>query len=321
MGKNKYNIAAIVVTYNRKDCMISCMDSLCSQSYLPTTIYIVDNASTDGTKEALESRGYLLEENKSIQQKGIDIYYLRLPQNMGGAGGFHYGLKTAYNSNRYDAFWVMDDDGLPKFDCLEKMVTYLDNNDYISPLCLAIENHEYLAFDHMGIPKAEDYIKKFSNDGIVNGDAFPFNGVMYSSNFVKKVGFPKKELFIWGDEANYSKRSKKLGFSPITVVNAIHYHPFNRAEYVNINLFGRSKKIIVTNSNLRFYCMHRNAAYNAKLDAFNVAVRNLIVRYFTFTKYYIFIEKSYTHWRIFNIAFFDGLFNKFDKHYKYLKNN
>lgn len=319
MKKERYNIAAIVVTYNRKDCMINCMNALRSQSYLPTTIYIVDNASTDGTREILENAGYKLEENKYIPQYGTEIYYIRLAQNMGGAGGFYYGIKAAYQTNRYDAFWVMDDDGLPDINCLERMVPYLNSNDYISPLCLAIEDHNFLAFNHKGVPIAKDYIEKFSQNDIIKGDGFPFNGVMYSINFVKKVGLPKKELFIWGDEANYSKRAKKAGFIPITVTKAIHYHPFNRAEYANVTLLGHIKTIIITNSSLRFYCMHRNAAYNAKIDPLMSAIKNLIIRYMIFTKYYLFTEKSISHWIIFNSAFFSGIFNRFNGHKKYLQ--
>lgn len=319
MKKRNYNIAAIVVTYNRKDCMINCMNALCSQSYLPTTIYIVDNASTDGTREKLENTGYNLEENKYIPQYGTEIYYIRLTQNTGGAGGFYYGIKTAYQTDRYDAFWIMDDDGLPEINCLETMVPYLNGYDYISPLCLAIENHTFLAFDHKGVPIAKDYIEKFSQDGIIKGDAFPFNGVIYSKKFVKKIGLPKKELFIWGDEANYSKRAKKAGFIPITVTQAIHYHPFNRAEYAKVNILGHIKTIIITNSNLRFYCMHRNAAYNAKIDPPMIAIKNLIIRYIIFTKYYLLIEKSVKHWIVFNTAYFSGIFNKFNGHKKYLK--
>lgn len=319
MKKESYNIAAIVVTYNRKDCMINCMKALCSQSYLPTTIYIIDNASTDGTREILEKVGYKLEENTYIPQYGTEIYYIRLTQNIGGAGGFYYGIKTAYETKRYDAFWIMDDDGLPETNCLNKMVPYLDSNDYISPLCLAIENNTFLAFNHKEVPLAKDYIDKFSQNGIIKGDAFPFNGVLYSKKFVKKVGLPKKELFIWGDEANYSKRAKKAGFIPITVAQSIHYHPFNRAEYAKVTIFGHTKTIIITNSNLRFYCMHRNAAYNAKIDPPMSAIKNLIIRYIIFTKYYLFIEKSIRHWTIFNSAFFSGIFNLFDGHKKYLK--
>ena len=53
-------IAAVVVTYNRKDLLLECLNCLQAQNYstaaqaAETTldILIIDNASTDGTAEA-----------------------------------------------------------------------------------------------------------------------------------------------------------------------------------------------------------------------------------------------------------------------------
>ena len=44
-------IACIVVTYNRKELLFNCIQHICNQSYRPETIYVIDNASTDGTLE------------------------------------------------------------------------------------------------------------------------------------------------------------------------------------------------------------------------------------------------------------------------------
>ena len=46
-------VAAIVVTYNRKQLLKSCIESLLNQS-LKADIIVVDNMSTDGTREMLE---------------------------------------------------------------------------------------------------------------------------------------------------------------------------------------------------------------------------------------------------------------------------
>ena len=46
---NKEKIAAVVVTYNRKELLFQCLDALLKQTYPLDAIYIIDNASTDGT--------------------------------------------------------------------------------------------------------------------------------------------------------------------------------------------------------------------------------------------------------------------------------
>lgn len=42
-------IAAVVVTYNRKKLLIECLEALRKQTRFPDTIYIIDDASTNGT--------------------------------------------------------------------------------------------------------------------------------------------------------------------------------------------------------------------------------------------------------------------------------
>ena len=49
--KNK--IAAIVVTFNRKELLLECIHSLINQTYCLDTIFIIDGPSTDGTPEHL----------------------------------------------------------------------------------------------------------------------------------------------------------------------------------------------------------------------------------------------------------------------------
>ncbi|MFX5615039.1 glycosyltransferase, partial [Acinetobacter baumannii] len=77
-----------------------CLQSVLSQTRAPDHVLVVDNASTDGTGEMLK-------------EEFPEVEVLRLPENQGGAGGFHEGIKRAYEAG-YDWIWLMDDDGLPK---------------------------------------------------------------------------------------------------------------------------------------------------------------------------------------------------------------
>lgn len=96
-------IAAVVVTFNRKELLKNNIAALLQQTRLPDKIFIIDNHSTDGTEMLLHDLGYL--------QNPI-IKYIRLPENTGGAGGFHEGIKAAYEEG-CDWIWGMDDDAIP----------------------------------------------------------------------------------------------------------------------------------------------------------------------------------------------------------------
>ena len=72
-------VAAIVVTYNRKKLLLENIKALLAQTYRNLDILIIDNCSTDGTKDAIQE--YI--KNKSI-------IYVNTGSNLGGDGGFQY---------------------------------------------------------------------------------------------------------------------------------------------------------------------------------------------------------------------------------------
>ena len=100
-------VAAVVVTYNRKKLLKSCIENLLNQTF-KIDVIVIDNMSTDGTREMLED---------FIATK--KIIYHSTGKNIGGAGGFYHGVKMAYEDD-YDWIWIMDDDAFPTKTCLEK---------------------------------------------------------------------------------------------------------------------------------------------------------------------------------------------------------
>ena len=68
----KYKICAVVVTFNRKELLINCLNAINEQTYKPHTVIIVDNASTDGTKDLVKQNGYC-----NIMLNGINYQCLK----------------------------------------------------------------------------------------------------------------------------------------------------------------------------------------------------------------------------------------------------
>ena len=252
---NKYQIACVIVTYNRKNLLKNCLDAVASQTFKPHTVYITDNASTDGTLESVKEWGYYECERDEIRYK-----YVLNTKNEGGAGGFYLGMKTAYEEGIYDGLWVMDDDGVPSTTCLVELQQYLSKYHFISPAVLSIDNKQECAFFSC------DYnsLKSKRNYGIIENVANPFNGVLFSRTLIANIGYPKREMFIWGDEVNYQQRATVAGFKPIMVTSAIHYHPKDRQK--RIELFG-DVHLIVDVPDWKLYCYIRNMVYNTKIGA------------------------------------------------------
>ena len=77
-------IIAVIVSYNRKKLLKEALEHLLHQQNVKFDILIIDNASTDGTKEYIVD--YLQKDN---------ILYHNTGANLGGAGGFSLGVKWA----------------------------------------------------------------------------------------------------------------------------------------------------------------------------------------------------------------------------------
>jgi len=300
-------IAAIIVTYNRKDLLIECLRAVNAQTYSPHTVYIIDNASVDGTREELRLNGFF---NNRIGS--VNYTYINTEKNIGGAGGFYVGLKTAYESSEtFDGFWVMDDDGCPDPNQLGRLATYMGTYHYISPLVLDKENHKKMAFGKLGV----DDLPPFIENGIMIGRANPFNGILFSRQLITEVGYPEKDMFIWGDEWQYHLRAKKLGYIPITVVKAVHYHPKNKQNWVTTR---KDRQIMVPNHDWKLYCFCRNIVFfqyvnNSVVHVVNYAFK-IILDYF----YYLYKNKySLGKYRIVFCAVRDGLFKNLKRLHKY----
>ena len=122
------NVLSIVVTYNRKKLLEECILALKSQENFKTDILIIDNASTDGTEEMVKKKF------------SNDVIYQNTGSNLGGAGGFNFGIKKSFDLGKeYDYLWVMDDDTIPKKDALFEILKIVEKDKkfgFISPKTL-----------------------------------------------------------------------------------------------------------------------------------------------------------------------------------------
>ena len=301
-------ICCVIVTYNRKDLLIECLECVKNQTLKLHTVLIVDNASTDGSIELVKSQDYY---NTVID--GVIFKYLLLPNNQGGAGGFYNGIKSAHESHEcFDGIWVMDDDGKPDTHCLENLVKYLPEYDYLAPLVIAMEDSTRLAFNYHGSFSIKQLIE--TSDKLIPEYACPFNGILFSRKLVDTIGYPIPQLFIWGDELNYTMRAKDAGFIPYTVTDAFHTHPSDRMKIAKSFM---GKEVIEVPNKWKGYCHWRNTIFNSK-GRWNIYE---YLRYYFLVSYYlIIIKKQLSMFRVFNHAFFSGFKKNPDDGYrKYLK--
>jgi rhamnopyranosyl-N-acetylglucosaminyl-diphospho-decaprenol beta-1,3/1,4-galactofuranosyltransferase len=245
-------LAAVVVTFDRLPLLQRLVARLREVPELDEVL-VVDNASTDGTRAWLAT------------QADDRVRVRSLATNTGGAGGFHDGLAWALERGA-DLVWLMDDDGLPDPDCLTRLLAH-DGLDFWGPVVVDEDDPEHLVFP-MRLPGGTRTVRDragaaaAARDGLVEGVVIPFNGVLVTRDLVQRIGLPRAEFFIWGDDVEYLWRAERDGARVGTVADAVVRHP-SVGELGTPMMFGRTT-YNHTPSDLKAYCMARNNTVNLR---------------------------------------------------------
>ena len=261
------SIVAVVVTYNRLPVLQRLLERLDAVPGLDEVL-VVDNASTDGTSQWLAG---LDGAAPADDHRSSRVVARTLATNTGGAGGFHTGLGWAVERGA-DMVWLMDDDGLPEPDCLQRLLDQDRRDprgglDFWGPVVVDQDDPGRLVFP-IRLPGRTRVVHDLRDvqaaavDGRIEGIVIPFNGVLVTRELVERIGLPREEYFIWGDDHEYRLRAEAAGARIATVVDARVHHPAVGSLGTPM-LRGRTT-YNHTPSDLKHYCMARNNLLNLR---------------------------------------------------------
>lgn len=193
-------VVAVVVTFNRKNVLETCLVRLKQQDLAPSEVIVVDNASSDGTYEY-------------VREAFPWVRVVRLRENLGGSGGFENGVRAALESNS-DWIWLMDDDAWPLWGCLRSM----------------IEGVRALETSGVRVGAAVPIIVPYGSvTRRGTSDSAPiehgmFVGFLVKTSVVQAVGLPRGDFFIYYDDTEYSERIRASGYALYRINNAFIEH-------------------------------------------------------------------------------------------------
>ena len=238
-------IATCIVAYNRDELLVRALSAVVKQSLAPSMIIVVDNACLQSTEAICNDFGTL---------------YIPGSKFDGSAGGFARAIKASLDANS-ELMWLLDDDGIPDHDCLEKLVKSLNSldADAVSPLSTSLDNPNvtsnsfWIGFrktDETSILKRKTYRK--------NKIQF-YNGVLIKRVLVEKIGLPNSSLFMRGDELDYFYRSRKAKAKLFLCTMVGFRHPSSESEYRTSRSFLFSANIPMDEK--KRYYQFRNRGY------------------------------------------------------------
>ena len=97
-------VCAVVVTHRRPDELAKSLDAVTGQTRPPDHLIVVDNDFTEGPDQRVRDL---------VDGQPIPTTYVGSLRNLGGAGGFAFGMLQALTMGA-DWVWLADDDGRPK---------------------------------------------------------------------------------------------------------------------------------------------------------------------------------------------------------------
>lgn len=291
-------LGVVIVTYNRKDLLKECIEACLNQTYKFSDIIVINNNSTDGTKEYLNTL------------KDSNILIKNLTNNIGGAGGFYEGVKIASNMD-LDYLLLIDDDAIIENNFNEEIVNNLKDN--ILAYSGTVKTNDKIQYDHRKYllenfksidSKVEDYVKEYFDYELSS-----FCGLYISVKLIKKIGLPKKEFFIWFDDTEYSLRiheNTKIRNINTAVLNH-KTKDFKDNGYTWKSYYGLRNQIYIFKNyfSKKFYFK-----YLINLKFMQIALK--IMRFIKKDDYYSKISNMYKD------ALKDGINNNFGKNEKYI---
>jgi GT2 family glycosyltransferase len=237
-------VSVIIVSYNSKEWLTECLDSLQKQSYRPLEILIVDNASTDGSADWLKSAvsGLAVGKQVSIPDFVRQAIYLESPVSL--ATAINLGIRKA----RGDFYFILNPD------------TRLDAQS-VAVLVEALQEptDEFCLPDEVGPPQspvaaAAAKLKLMWTPGFLNGlgnfvgaiswgidiglghldlgqfdhwKALPsacFAAAMIPASAWKAIGPLDENLPMYYEDSEWCYRARLLGWQIAAVPQAVVYH-------------------------------------------------------------------------------------------------
>lgn len=215
-------IGIVVCNFNKEKYIVNCVKSIMNQTINNFDVYVVDNASSDNSVNALK------------EEFGNTISVLVNKENLGGAGGFDTGLRVALQRD-YKYLMLMDNDVVINEDAIEELYKYMESHEDVGLCGAKIYSMDYPnkimafgsivdmnKFEYKDCYAWEEDSKDFPEVNFC--DYVPACTLMVRRKVVDQVGIMDERNFIYWDDIDWAKRITMAGYKVCAINKAKVYH-------------------------------------------------------------------------------------------------
>jgi GT2 family glycosyltransferase len=228
------DLAIVICNYNKKDFIINCIESIFYSYFRDFDLIVVDNASTDGSAEAIK------------MEFGTQLTLLVNEENLGGSGGFARGMQFALDKG-YKYIHLLDNDVVVEKDAVGSLYEFMEKTPdagACGSLICQMQNPEFIQdFGAMIVPKnlgvkpLHGGKKRDSSlPDLVECDYVAACSAIYRTETLKKTGVIDREFFIYWDDMALSWEIRKARFKVYAISKSIVFH--NHGLIGSSNTFG-----------------------------------------------------------------------------------
>lgn len=220
------DVAIIILNWNAYKDTVECLKSLEHLTYPYFHVFLVDNASQDGSFDNLQ-------QDYKDGKFNLSITFIQTGANLGFAGGNNVAIKEVYNQG-YQYFWLLNNDTVVDPNALTPLVETLEGDKQVGIVGSKIYYYgtNKIWFvggkvntwtgltKHIGI-KEED-IGQY--DQVKEVDYITGCSLFFRRELLKTVGYMSEDYFLYYEETEWNIRVKQKGWKVLYNPSSIVFH-------------------------------------------------------------------------------------------------
>lgn len=220
-------IITIILNTNRRDDTLACLDSLTQSTYQNHKVIVLDNASTDGSVEA-------------IRDKFPAVEIIALKDNKGYAGNNNVGIAAALEQQA-DWVFVLNEDTILDPACLSHLIEVGESDPKIGIVGPLVYHHnEPNVLQSAGGRLSRYWEGSHIGQNEVDSGQFPLPrkvdwisgcAILLRRQVIEQVGMLDERFFYYWEETEWCLRSSKAGWHIVHVPQAKLWHKGVQRDY------------------------------------------------------------------------------------------